>query len=135
MPGTLCTFGLNGSLSSTSRYFRFGQVNVCNGRLCGQRSGPDTRTMLSESERQERTDPIVSSCEQRIQHRLFVSGRGCRQRKGACASVVLSALAANDILVQINLGAVRLKPLPPPGTLIVMEWFCLVLRAGLEKIQ
>jgi hypothetical protein len=65
----------------------------------------DTRTMLSETEMQERTDPIVSSCEQRIQHRFFVSGRGCRQPKGASWSVVLSTPTATDILVQIKLGA------------------------------
>lgn len=44
-PERYARFGLNGSLSSTSRYFRFGQGNICYGRLSGQRSASDTRTM------------------------------------------------------------------------------------------
>jgi hypothetical protein len=44
-PERYARFGLNGSLSSTSRYFRFGQGNICYGRLCGQRSGAGTETM------------------------------------------------------------------------------------------
>ena len=45
-PERYARFGLSGSLSEASRYFRFGEGNVCYGRLCGPRSPSENRTSL-----------------------------------------------------------------------------------------
>jgi hypothetical protein len=45
-PERYARFGLSGSLSQGSRYFRFGEGNVCYGQLCGPRSVSGIRTPL-----------------------------------------------------------------------------------------
>jgi hypothetical protein len=44
-PDQYARFGLIGTLSAASGYFRFGKRTVCYGRLCGPRSQSDTRSI------------------------------------------------------------------------------------------